>query len=654
MSHELDLHHWHLKIDAESIAWLQLDCADMPNNVLSSGVLSELAEIVDLLENWIESNLIVAIACTSAKTTGFAYGADVAEFAQFESATDVRKAMAEVHELFDRIEKLSVPTAVGIDGLCLGGGLELALAFGYRIAVRDRTKLGFPEVRLGLFPGFAGTARSIRAMGGLNAMQLMLGGGMISAAKAKSQNLLQRLVDDPGQLRWSLRKALLSGAKARGPRPLAEATSLPGIRHLLARTMRQKVSAKANPAHYPAPYQLIDNWTTAGADAEQLKVLEQEHFPILMVGDTSKNLQRVFFLSEAMKRLAKGAKPVKRVHVIGAGVMGGDIAAWCVASGLSVTLQDLDPEQIEKARERAQKILKRKLKSATLARNALQGLVADVQGKGVARADVIIEAAVERLDVKQNIFSSLEANAKPDAILATNTSALPLEEIAAQMTQPERLVGIHFFNPVASMPLVEVVKSVHTADEVLLGALGVVKQLGKYPVVVKSSPGFLVNRCLTAYMFKALELGQSGQAMTEIDHAALSFGMPMGPFELMDQVGLDIAASVGQNLGYEDGAVADLLRHKIESGKLGKKSGEGFYQWINGKVQRQPCNCPEAKLDELAQKLLQPLIDEARACVAEGVVESEDFADAGLIFGTGFAPFRGGPLHYAKQQEGAA
>jgi 3-hydroxyacyl-CoA dehydrogenase/enoyl-CoA hydratase/3-hydroxybutyryl-CoA epimerase len=332
------------------------------------------------------------------------------------------------------------------------------------------------------------------------------------------------------------------------------------------------------------------------------------------------------------------------VHVVGAGTMGGDIAAWCALRGLTVTLQDQSAERLAPAMKRASKLFSDRLRDPRRARDARDRLVPDVAGDGVARADVIIEAIFENVDAKRSLFASLEKKAKPGAMLATNTSSIPLEQIALALADPSRLIGIHFFNPVARMMLVEVVVGSTTREDLVARAAAFVRQIDKLPLPVKSAPGFLVNRLLAPYLMAAMRAVDEGIAPETIDEAAVAFGMPMGPIELADTVGLDICVEVGKLLG-GDAAPPMRLMALVGGGNLGKKTGRGFYEWVDGKPRK---NAAGAVPAGLADRLVGPYVDEAKSALAEHIVADADLVDAGAIFGTGFAPFRGGPLHYAQ------
>ncbi|MGD9265338.1 MAG: 3-hydroxyacyl-CoA dehydrogenase NAD-binding domain-containing protein, partial [Lysobacterales bacterium] len=619
-------------------------------NSLSMEVLSELDTIVGQLEDAPPAGLVLQ----SGKPGTFIVGADVREFDGYDDPDAAKEGILQVHRLFYRVEALPFPKVVVIDGFCLGGGVELSLAFDYRIATDvDHTRLGFPEIQLGIYPGFGGSARSIHQMGASKAMQIMLTARNLRPRAARAMGLVDELVGPHGSTRWAARRAIKQGRKSKGPGRLARLQNIGPARKLMARMMRKQVAAKANPKHYPAPFELIEAWELYGDDRQRLMAEEAERVGRLITGDVSRNLRRVFFLMERLKGIGKQAKiDVRRVHVIGAGVMGGDIAAWCVLRGMDVTLQDREMKFIEPALGRAKKLFKKKLRDRNKANAAMSRLLPDVEGHGIGKADVIIEAVFEDVDVKREIFADAEKRARPDALLATNTSAIPLADIGTALDKPSRLVGIHFFNPVAKMPLVEVVHDEATDQEQVLRAAAFCSAISRFPLPVKSSPGFLVNRVLAAYMTQAMALHLERNIPIEVlDKAAKSFGMPMGPVEIADTVGLDVCLSVTKLLGGEAAQKeAELLSEKVEAGELGRKTGKGFYTWEKGKPKREKVDLERFDLDDIAESLMQPYFDTCEAALADGIVEDEDVLDAGMIFGTGFAPFRGGPLHYLAQK----
>jgi 3-hydroxyacyl-CoA dehydrogenase/enoyl-CoA hydratase/3-hydroxybutyryl-CoA epimerase len=426
-------------------------------------------------------------------------------------------------------------------------------------------------------------------------------------------------------------------------------------RKLAAKRMRAQTAKKAPVDHYPAPHVLIDLWETHGGDAQRMQKAEIASFARLLVTDTSRNLVRVFFLREKLKSMADGGFPGRHVHVIGAGAMGGDIAAWCAWHGFTVTLADMKAEPLGKALARATGLFDKIGHKRMQTRDALDRLIPDLEGKGVRSADLVIEAVPETLELKRNVYAATEPKMRPDAILATNTSSIPLEQLRTGLRRPAQLVGLHFFNPVSRMQLVEVVSHDQVSADVLAKARAFLGRIDRLPAPVKSAPGFLVNRALTPYMLEALLMLDEGIKRETIDAAAERFGMPMGPIELADTVGLDICLHVAETLKAAlDRPLPDpsqVLRNKVELGELGRKSGKGFYTWKDGEPAKER-DAPKPT-HEMSDRLILPMLDVCIACLREGVVADEDTVDGAMIFATGFAPFRGGPMHYAKSRGGA-
>jgi 3-hydroxyacyl-CoA dehydrogenase / enoyl-CoA hydratase / 3-hydroxybutyryl-CoA epimerase len=655
-----NLQDWRFSIDFEGIAWAIGDRKGESMNSLGRRPTEELGEIVKAVEKAAASGEVKGLVLMSAKERSFIAGADIREFESFDTEPKIKEVVRQTLELFDRIDRLPVTVVAAIHGYCLGGGLELALACDWRIADREEgTRLGFPEVKLGIFPGLNGTVRSIELAGPTDAMTAMLTGRMLRPSAAKAIGLVDQLVLTHHNLRWAARKAVLQKRHSKGAPWWKRLMLKQPVRSMLAKQMRAKTAAKVREEHYPAPFRLIDLFEQFGDDPISMRIAETEMFTPLMASEASRNLRRVFKLSEMLKDEApkgetqkNGFKP-RKVHVIGAGTMGGDIAAWCVVQGMQASLQDLDEGQIAKALSRAKGLFKRQLRTPVAIEAAVARLIADPKGKYIKHADVVIEAIVEKLEVKQKLFRELEKEVKPGAVLATNTSSLKLEDIARPLADPGRLVGLHFFNPVAQLPLVEVVRGEGTREEEVRKACTFVTAINKLPLIVKSCPGFLVNRVLAPYMMDAVRRYQLGEPREKIDQAALKFGMPMGPLELMDLVGLDIANHVGEGLGLAPGT-DNVLANLVKRGKLGKKTGEGFYVWEKGKPKREDVTYDPAELERLGRELVKPMLDEAERALRDNIVANADHVDAGVIFGTGFAPFRGGPLHYRRTQEQTA
>ncbi|HEY8263880.1 MAG TPA: 3-hydroxyacyl-CoA dehydrogenase NAD-binding domain-containing protein [Methyloceanibacter sp.] len=651
-----NLKDWRFSVDFEGIAWALIDREGDRMNSLGRRPTEELGEIVKWVEEAQSRGELAGLVIMSGKTSGFIVGADIREFESLATTeASVKDAVHQTLELLDRIDKLQLPVVAAIHGYCLGGGLELALACDWRIADREEgTRLGFPEVKLGIFPGLNGTVRSIEVAGPVDAMTAMLTAKMLRPTAARAIGLVDQLVPTHHQLRWAARKAVLQKRRSKGAPWWKKLMLKQPIRGLLAKQMRTKTAAKVREDHYPAPFRLIDLFERYGDNPARMKKAETEMFAPLMAGDTARNLRRVFMLSEMLKDEApkNGFKP-RKVHVIGAGAMGGDIAAWCVVCGMQASLQDLDEAQIKKALSRAKGLFKKQLRGQTTIDSAVARLIADPQGREIKHADVVIEAIAEKLEIKQRLFADLETKLKPGAVLATNTSSLKIEDIAQSLRDPGRLVGIHFFNPVAALPLVEVVRGEQTREDEVKKAASFVTAIKKLPLVVKSCPGFLVNRVLAPYMMDAVRRYEQGTARDKIDQAAVKFGMPMGPLELMDLVGLDIANHVGETLGIAPGKDNSLSR-LVKAGKLGKKTGEGFYVWDKGKPKREEVTYDQTELDALGRDLVKPMLDECERALADNIVANADHIDAGVIFGTGFAPFRGGPLHYRREAASAS
>ena len=640
--------HFRLTRDAEGIAWLLFDRAGASANTLSADVMEEFDRLLTALESERPTGLVIR----SAKTSGFIAGADVNEFRGASDQAIVEAAIARAHAVIDRLEALRVPTVAVIHGFCLGGGLEVALACKSRIAI-DNARFGFPEVMLGLHPGLGGTVRFTRLVNPMQAMTLMLTGRTIDARRAKALGLVDAVTQER-HVAGAVRDAVFGRLKPARPGVLNTILNVAPARSLLASRMRKEAAKAASPAHYPAPYGLIDLWERYGGDRAAMLAAEKSSFAHLMVTPTAQNLIRVFFLREQMKREAGSGNRIGQVHVIGAGAMGGDIAAWCASQGLRVSLADMKPEPIAAAIRRASELFGKIIRKPIDVRDALDRLIPDMDGEGVRSADLIIEAVPEKLELKQRVYAGLESRMKPGAILATNTSSIPLQDLRATLQRPERLLGLHFFNPVSRLPLVEVVSHEGTDGALLKQALAFVGAIDRLPLEVKSSPGFLVNRALTPYMLEAMLMLDQGIDKLTIDAAAEKFGMPVGPIELADQVGLDICLDVGDMLRAKFGAVLpdapSWLREKVVKGELGKKSGKGFYDWRDGRADKSHVVNPPQPTEEMTDRLILPISNVCVAALREGIVDSPDMVDGAMIFGTGYAPFRGGPLNYARMR----
>ena len=641
-----ELRHWRLARDGDEIAWLVLDCEGASVNTLSEPVLLELDQLLAEIKRDPPRGLVLR----SAKPSGFCAGADIGMFRGLNNVVEAQQRLERGHAIVDRLDELPCPTVAVVHGNCLGGGLELALACNYRIAV-EGAKLGFPEVLLGLHPGLGGTFRSTALMNPLQAMTLMLTGKSLPAAVAKRRGLVDAVVPER-----HVQRAVADAAEEKLPRHARPRYStlleLKAARAMVAKKMRAETEKRVSRDHYPAPFDLIDLWEKHGGDRNAMQEAEIASFAGLVTSVKGQNLIRVFFLREALSRSGKqGVSGINHVHVVGAGTMGGDIAAWCAYRGFRVTLSDPDSKMVADAVKRAGQLCRRKHKSRAETRDILDRFIPDMAATGVAHADLVIEAVPEKLEVKREVYSELAQRMRADAILATNTSSIPLEELRDFAPNPAQFVGLHFFNPVAKMELVEVVAHDRADEETRTRATAFVGAIGKLPAAVSSAPGFLVNRVLTPYLMEAMLLLDEGVKAETIDGVAEDFGMPMGPVELADQVGLDICVDVGDMLREKlETPLPEMpgwIRDKVQEGETGRKSGRGFYAWRDGKPEKQSADEPRG---DLADRLVLPFLNACMACLREQVVASQEELDGAMIFGTGFSPFTGGPMHYARSR----
>ncbi len=638
--------HFRAETDSDDIVWLHFDKADSGTNVLGKDVFDQLEQQLKTIAAQCPRGLVIL----SDKSNGFIAGADISSFTKVKSAQQALDFIRMGQAVFNRLAALPFPTVALIHGFCLGGGTELALACRYRVSRDDPgTRLGLPEVRLGIHPGWGGSARLVPLIGGLKAMDLILSGRSIDGRQAKRMGLVDLAVPER-HLHAAARQMILKSPPPFRAGLLAGLSNNFLIRPLLAMVFRRQVARRAARQHYPAPYAMIDIWRKHAGNQHAMLEAEAASLAQLINGATAQNLVRVFFLQEELKSLGKDKtyKPT-HVHVIGAGTMGGDIAAWCALRGFHVTLQDQAPERIAPAMKRAYTLFKRKQKIPRKITEAMDRLLPDHKGIGVERADIVIEAIFEDAEVKRSLYKEIEPRMKADAILATNTSSIPLEELGSALSRPERLVGLHFFNPVALMQLVEVVVGESTSAEVAAHAMAFTRQIDRLPLPVSSTPGFLVNRILMPYLMEAVVLESEGVPAPLIDRAAVEFGMPMGPVELADTVGLDICLHVAEILADHFNAdIPERLRKMVAAGDLGKKSGRGFYEYKKGKAVKPKVSASQWDIEEVSSRLIMRMLNESMSCLREQVVSSDSLLDAGMIFGTGFAPFRGGPMHYIE------
>ena len=656
------------EVTADAIAVLTFDRPDSAANIFDRATLEELNVQLDAIER---DSTLRGVVLTSAKPGIFIAGADLHSL-----STAPMNALREMVEfgqhVFSRLAALPLPTAAAIHGACVGGGFEVCLACDFRFATPDKaTKLGLPEVLLGILPAWGGSTRLPRLIGLPKALDLILAGKTVAAKQALKLGMVDDLVPHESLLAVALAKVAKAGRKPRRSTPLAlKATNNALTANLISMWTQPKLFKKTR-GHYPAVLKALEVVALGvGRSEERALKLEADAICQLAQTEAAKNLIRVFFLQERAKKLTFGGvadkasvpQRVERATVIGAGVMGAGIAQWLAARGVSVMLRDINTDAVGRGMGTVAKLFadgtKRRTFTPVEARAAMDRISPVVELPSLRRADVIIEAAVEKMDLKKDIFRKLEQLAGPDTILATNTSALSVTELAESLCAAERVVGIHFFNPVHRMQLVEVIHTPRTDAEVVRRALKFVQAMGKLPVLVKDSPGFVVNRVLMPYLVEAARLFEAGAEVAELDEAMLDFGMPMGPLRLVDEVGTDVSLHVAETLAshyHRRMAVPEVLGKLVKGGHLGRKSGEGFYLHkgkeasVGESAERFVKDDSAANLDrvDLELRMVLLMVNEAARCVEEGIVSGPEDVDFAMIMGAGFAPFRGGPLRHA-------
>lgn len=668
---------WPPEESGGSFLHLILD-APSPVNALSAAVMAELEVLLPSLR---AEPGVSALILWSAKAEHFIAGADIHEIDAVAGAAEGTEKAAAGQRIFEGLASLPFPTFAVIQGTCLGGGLELCLALDYRLAVdAPRVRIGLPEVTLGIIPGFGGTQRLPRLVGLRAALPWILAGKRLPARAAHAKGLVDLCLPEEG-LRMQAMRAIVAILDDRGRRIRTRRSRLRGGlgawilernpvgRALLRRGARRRILAESG-GHYPAPLAALEAvMASAASELDRGLALEARLCGELIPGSVSRNLRALFFDSEAARHLrVEGGReaPASFVGVLGAGVMGAGIAALLLENGLEARVRDLDANALGRglgqlAKQLDQSAERQRLRSWQR-EERLGRLTYTTTAAGFRRADVVIEAIVERLAVKQAALAEMERELRADAIFATNTSALGIGAIQAGARHPERVVGLHFFNPVHRMPLVEVIPGERTAPWAVAGAVQLAQRLGKFPVLVKDSPGFLVNRLLFPYLDSACRLLERGVSGPRIDAAARTFGLPMGPFRLLDEVGIDIALEVGATLYAAFGERARgsrILETLVEKRLLGRKSGSGFYRY-GGRSKREAWNdeiAPSAGRNDsfsaprVISHLLDRMVDEAARCLEEEIVSSPATIDLAMVLGTGFPAFRGGPLRHADGED---
>ncbi len=637
--------HWTYTLDESNILWLVLDRKNARANTLNTEVLEELSHFLNTLMGAQKPRGLVI---QSGKKNGFIAGADIDPFKDLKTTEDALELICDAQAILVQLEALSFPSLALIEGFCLGGGLELALACTYRIAIEDpKTILGLPEVHLGIHPGWGGTVRLPRLIGPLKALDLILSGRTIDAKTAARMGVVDSCVPKR-QAKAAVQYFMQQTPKPHTPKVIEKWLGHHYLRPWIGYYLKNRLAKKLNFIHYPAPFVALAHWVQYSVDDPHAFVVEAESVANLVISDTAKNLGRVFYLKERLKRFGKGENTQAiHVHVIGAGVMGGDIAAWCALKGFRVTLEDQQPTMIASALSRALVLFKKQLKEPHRVQAAMDRLIPDLQGYGVADADLILEAIVEKVEAKRALFAHLATKAKQDAVFASNTSTIPLAALSEDPALQKRLIGLHFFNPVAKMPLVEVIATDLSDPIVVEKGLAFVRAIDKLPLPVKSTPGFLVNRILMPYLLEAVLLLESGVPAEAIDQVALDYGMPMGPIELADTVGIDVCLYAAQSLKQE--AIPPKLQQLLAAGHLGKKTGRGFYVYNKGNPLKKTLGAYKTP-EDVRDRLILSLFNQSVACLREHVVMDADLLDAGLIFGAGFAPFRGGVMHAIAEE----
>ena len=658
-----------------AIGVLSLDVPEQKVNVLAGAVLEELGQQLERIPHLGLSGLVIA----SGKPRTFVAGAAVRELQASASIDEGALKAGRGQAIFQRLAALPLPTLAAIDGLCLGGGTELALACRYRVASDfERTFLGLPEVRLGILPGFGGSTRLPRLVGVPAALDLILTGKTVDGARAFKLGLVDDVLPKedfvPRAVRWlTARLDAASYERVRRERrrrragPPAWALEGNPLGRALVFAQARKSVMKETHGHYPAPLKVLEILprVSRGPIPEAL-ALEARAVGELLVTPEHKNLLSIFFLTEGAKKdpPTPEAIDVRRCGVLGAGVMGGGIAYVLADAGIDVRLKDVAPEAVGKGLKAAydtylRRVRRRRMKPAEM--NRRMARISGGTGEaGFARVDAVIEAIVEKMDVKQAALAEVERKLPAHAVLLTNTSSLDVDTMAARLERPERLAGLHFFNPVDRMPLVEIVVGPRSAKAAWQTALALARRLGKTPVVVRNAPGFLVNRILMPYLNEGLHLFREGVSIEALDHSMVDFGMPMGPLRLLDEIGLDVADKVSHVLGAAFGDRVEptgVLAAMVQGGRTGRKGGLGFYRYRDGDATPDPAVYPLADRpsrdvitagpDAWRERMLLAMIDEAARCLEENVVESPAQVDLAMLMGTGFPPFRGGLLRYA-------
>ena len=650
-------------VTEDHICVLTFDRPDSAANIFDKGTLVELNEHLDFV---VSNPQFKGLVFASAKKNIFIAGADLHGL-----STANEQGLREIIELgqvtFNRIEDMEIPTVAAIHGAAVGGGYELCLACDYRVASSDKgTKIGLPETLLGLIPAWGGTTRLPRLIGLPKALDIILAGKTVAAKLAFKLGMVDEVVPKEYVLTEALKRIGRGRALKKRRVGMMQRAANTGLVATLLRKRIEPMLQKKTRGNYPAVFHALEVATDGiRTNRNESLLLERAAIIELTKTETCKNLIRVFFLQERAKKLryapSEKSRPVKKIAVVGAGVMGAGIAQWGAAREIQVILRDIGVEPLAKGMGTVTKLFndgaKRHVFTKAEARAGIDRVFPSPADVPLKNTEIVIEAAVEKMDLKKKVFARLSELSGPQTILATNTSALSVSELAASIQDPTRVVGIHFFNPVHRMQLVEVIVGKQTSPQVVQRSVEFVQQLGKLPVVVKDSPGFLVNRILMPYLIEAGHLFENGARVEDIDETMLEFGMPMGPLRLTDEVGVDVGNHVGDTIAKSFSPRLTnpaILEKMMKAGLLGKKSGRGFYVYgkkerVNPETEALRAGASAAGLErkELQTRMVMLMINEAARCIEENLVAEAADVDFGMIMGTGFAPFTGGPLRFA-------
>ncbi len=671
-------HAFKLEIVDEKIGVLTFDLPGEKVNKFSTPVMQEFDEMLDSLSTRKDLDCLLI---QSGKKSIFIAGADINEIENIYDPEDGYNVSRLGQDIFNKVANLPFPTISVINGACMGGGTEMALACTYRLASdHPKTKIALPEVNIGVFPGWGGTQRLPALIGLQRSLDIILTGRNLDAGRALRSGLIDKIIPKELVLETGLQfahdvidgKNVLARSKRKQKGLFPVLLEKNPLGRALVFRMAGKAVLKTTKGHYPAPLEALKvikkSW---GKSLQKGLEIEARSFGKIIGSAISKNLIKIFFWTEAVKKQTGVAKadvqtlPVNKAAALGAGVMGGGIAQLFAGRNMPIRVKDLNNEAVAKAYEQAAGVLKGKLKRRRITKlefgQILSRITSTIDYSGFRKTDFIVEAIVEDLNIKKKVFAELENHIREDTIVVSNTSSLLINDMAVAFQRPERFAGMHFFNPVHMMPLVEVIRGNKTSDETIATTFKLAKSLGKTPVLVNDGPGFLVNRLLVPYMVEAVSLLEEGISIKHIDRIIESFGMPMGPIELFDEVGIDVAFKVAKILSQSMGdrmADSPVLEKMIADGRLGKKSKKGFYIYQGKKKNPAPdmskfitaTKKVDISDEELVQRMIYPMINEAARCLEDKIVTRPQDVDLAMIFGTGFAPFRGGLLSYADSE----